>query len=168
VAKHSPEARTLWLIAGVAAGLCLSFVWPHEPTAAATALGSDKFQMVTVPVVQLGVPGGTHEAVFVLDKLTGKLTGAIISDQSGKFSHAYFRNLAADFKLAREGDYVVVTGAAGLPSQGRTPMANGIIYVGEMTTGKVAAYGFPYAASNRPVPPIALTMLDFFAFRESQ
>ena len=168
MAKHTPEAKTLWLIAGVAAGLCLSFVWPHEPTAAATALGSDKFQMVTVPIGQAAIPGANNEGVFVLDKLTGKLTGAVINDQNGKFTHAYFRNLAADFKLAREGDYVIVSGAASLPSQGRVQMANGIIYVGEMTTGKVAAYGFPYANSNRPVPPVQLTMLDFFAFRESQ
>ena len=165
--NRKPEARTLWLIAGVAAGFVLSFVWPYEPTAADTAVAGDKFAMVTVPVGQAAVPGANYEAVFVLDKLTGKLSGAVINDQSGKFTHAYFRNVAADFRLAREGDYIIVSGAASLPSRGRVQMANGIIYVGELTTGKVAAYGFNYASSNRPVGPLELFALDYFPFRES-
>jgi hypothetical protein len=168
VTNRKPEARTVWLIAGVAAGLVLSFVWSYEPTAADTAVGSDKFAMVTVPVGQAAVPGANNEAVFVLDKLTGQLKGTVISDQSGKFTHAYFRNVARDFQLAREGDYIIVSGAASLPSRGRVQMANGIIYVGELTTGKVAAYGFNYAASNRPVGPLELFALDYFQFRESE
>ena len=169
--NRKPEARTLWLIAGVVAGLCLSFVWPHEPMAAATAARAEKFAMVTVPVGQAAIPGANNEAVFVLDMLTGQLRGAVINDQNGKFTHAYQRNIAQDFKVdptrPEAVEFVLVSGAASLPSRGQAQMANGVIYVGELSSGRVNAYGFSYAQANRAIPPMPLVPLDSFQFREA-
>jgi hypothetical protein len=46
-------------------------------------------------------------------------------------------------------------------------MATGVIYVGELTSGKVAAYGFPYNDTAKPVGPFPLAPLHTFSFREA-
>jgi hypothetical protein len=157
-------------MAGVAAGLAVSWFWPQEPMHAGTSDRDDKFAMLTVPVkdVTFGGVRDHLEGVFVLDFLTGQLKGAVVG-KAGKFSHFYYRNLAADFQVdpSATPHYSIVQGNAQLPSQGRLTMATGVIYVGELTSGKVAAYGFAYNDTARPVGPLPLAPLDTFAFREA-
>ena len=137
---------------------------------AGTADRAEKFAMLTVPVKDVQFAGVRDhlEGVFVLDFLTGQLKGAVLG-KTGRFTHAYFRNIAADFQVdpAATPHYAIVQGNAQLPSQGRATMATGVIYVAELTSGRVAAYGFVYNDTNRPVGPIALARLDNFAFREA-
>jgi hypothetical protein len=162
--------RYLWLMAGVGLGLAMSWFFPQEPMHAGTSDRDEKFAMLTVPVkdVTFGGVRDHLEGVFVLDFLTGQLKGAVLG-KGGKFTHSYFRNVAADFQVdpAANPHYAIVQGNAQLPSQGRFTMATGVVYVGEMTSGKVAAYGFIYNDTTRPVGPIALTPLDTFPFREA-
>jgi hypothetical protein len=162
--------RYLWLMAGVAVGLAASWFWPQEPMHAGTSDRDDKFAMLSVPVkdVTFGGVRDTLEGVFVMDFLTGQLKGAVLA-KTGRFSHFYYRNIAADFQVdpAATPHYAIVQGNAQLPSQGRLTMATGVIYVGELTSGKVLAYGFPYNDTNAPVGPFPLAPMDTFAFRDA-
>jgi hypothetical protein len=157
-------------MAGVAVGLAASWFSPQEPMHAGTADRDDKFAMLTVPVkdVTFGGVRDHLEGIFVLDFLTGQMKGAVLG-KTGTFSHFYFRNIAADFQVdpSATPHYAFVQGNAQLPSQGRFTMATGVLYVGELTSGKVAAYGFVFNDVNRPVGPIAIAPLDTFPFREA-
>ena len=62
--------------------------------------------------------------------------------------------------------YAIVAGNTGLSSQRGVTFANGTIYIGEMNSGVVIAYAFPYVEANRPIPPVELLKVDFFQFRE--
>jgi hypothetical protein len=165
VANRLIDHRLTWLAVGLLAGLGFSQFWPHEPALAAVTDRNDKFAMATTPVSILD----TVEGVFVLDFLTGRLTGAVLNAKAGVFGHAYFRNVAADFKVDPTGNtnYAIVAGRAQLPSRGRVSMATGVVYVAELSSGRVIAYGFPYNESPRPVPPVEMGILDNFAFREA-
>jgi hypothetical protein len=155
---------------GVMAGLALAWVWPHEPVAA-TSDRDARFAMTTIPVKDVTIGGfrDNLDGVFVLDFLTGRLTGAVLNNKTGKFFHAYVKNVAADFNVdptAGPASYAIVSGNTGLTSQRGVTFANGTIYIGEMNSGVVIAYGFPYVEANRPIPPIELFKVDFFQFRE--
>ena len=162
--------RYLWLLAGVAVGMAMSWFWPQEPMHAAVADRDDKFALMTVPVKDIMLAGVRDhlEGVFVLDFLTGQLKGAVLG-KVGRFTHFYYRNVAADFSVdpSATPHYAFVTGTAQLTSQGRVTMASGVIYVGELTSGKVVAYGFPYNDTNRVMAPVPLSPMHTFPFREA-
>lgn len=160
------ERRFLWLTVGVICGMCLSYFWPHEPAlAVGTDRDTDRFAISTVPT-----KAGNAEAVFVLDFLTGRLQGAVLNSRTAKFTHAYFRNLAADFGVdpTAKPHYVIIPGTVALPAQGRTQFAQGGIYVAEMSSGLVACYGFSFIFNNAPAPPQQLIPIDKFQFRAAQ
>ncbi len=164
--NHYGERRFLWLTIGVICGMCLSYFWPHEPAlAVATDRDGDRFAITTA-----GTKAGNAEAVFVLDFLTGRLTGAAINSRSGKFTYAYYRNLAADFNVdpTAKPHYVIVSGTVSLPNQGRAQIANSAVYIGEMSSGMVICYAFPFILNNAPVPPQQLMPIDRFQFRQAQ
>ncbi|MCC7420021.1 MAG: hypothetical protein IT428_07070 [Planctomycetaceae bacterium] len=160
--------RWVWLTAGLVGGLCLSYFWPHEPAMAETADRAAKFGLMTCPV-QPGVAGIAPEleAVFVLDYLTGRLQGAVLNPKVAKFTHAYYRNVAADFNVNPNTDasYAMVAGRNQLQAA-KVPLSTSVIYVGELASGKVAAYVFPYAEARGVVPPIQLEVADYFSFRQ--
>ena len=163
--SNMTDHRLVWLSIGMLAGLAIASLWPHEPAHATTTDRSKNFAMVTCP---LSI-ASSAEAIFVIDYLTGRLQGRVLNPQFGKFTHTYFRDLYGDFQLdvnGKEPQFAFVSAQANLPSVGRTTMAAGAIYVGEMTTGQVIAYGFPFNTSNRPVPPAQMIPLDKFQFRE--
>lgn len=164
------EKRMVWLAVGVVAGLCLSYFWPHEPALAATNDRSSKFGMATVAVRDVSVAGvrDTLDGVFMLDFLTGTMQGAVLSNKTGKFTHFYSRNLAADFKLAPgvTPQYAFVSGIVGLPTRSVT-YGSGCVFVAELTSGMVLCYAFPYKESNRRVPNQQMLLIDGFRFREA-
>jgi hypothetical protein len=152
-----------WLAVGVAAGLCISYFWPHEPALAVTTDRDSKFAMATIALT----PIDTVEGIFVLDFLTGQLTGAVLNNKMGKFMTQYSRNIAVDFQVdpKAEPHYAIVSGLANLPSGRGVNPATGVIYIGELTSGKVICYSFPVRVATQPqVSP--LTPIDFFQFRE--
>lgn len=156
--------RSLWVAVGMAAGLAISTLWPHEPLQAVSNDRSSKFAIFTTEVAALT----PVESVFVLDFLTGRLQGAVMNNVTGKFTTAYYRNVAADFgvKPRSQPNYAIVSGRVQLPARGGVTPATGAIYIAEMSSGKVAAYTFPYLNNNTAVPPIQMGILDFFAFRQ--
>lgn len=165
--------RLPWLIAGLGLGLCVSWMWPHEPMHAATVDRDEKFAMITVPVkdVQFAGVKDSLDGIFVLDFLTGQLRGAVLDPRSGQFSTAYLRSVASDFQVDPNATarYAVTTGVANLPNQGRVQMSSGVIYVGELNSGMVMAYGFPYSDNQRSATPIPMIPLNQgFVFRAAQ
>jgi len=164
--RQPVDQRFVWLVVGVVAGLCLSYFWPHEPALADATDRNDKLAMTTSQVELTNDVG----AIFVLDFLNGRLTGGVLSNRNGKFSHAYFRNVAADFgvKAGQQASYSIVPGRCSLPSQGRETMAKAVIYVAELSSGRVIGYGFTYNVGP-PGRKVAaeLIPLDSFQFREA-
>lgn len=158
------KERTIWLSLGIIGGLCIATLWPHEPVQAVSNDRHDKFALFTTEVSTLT----PLEGVFVLDFLTGRLTGAVLNNVNGKFTNAYYRNVAADFgtRPGIDPQYAVVSGRVQLPVKAGISKATGAIYVAEFTSGKVAAYSFPYRISPRATPPMQLIPEDFFAFRQ--
>lgn len=167
--QQTSQQRGVWIAAGLLGGLCISYFWPHEPVMSATSDRAAKFGMLTVPV-QPSIAGisGELEGVFVLDYLTGRLTGAILDAKSGKFAYGYFRNVAADFNVNPNVDatYAMVAGGNQLQAKGGVPLASGVIYVGELSSGKIIGYSFPYAATRSAVGPIQMQPVDGFPFRQ--
>jgi hypothetical protein len=147
-------------LAGVGLGLVLATYWPHEPQAFGdvTAVAGDKFAMSTVQTTV-----GDADAVFILDYATGRLLGAVYNNRIGEFSQPLIRNIAQDFELREKGDYIMVTGYVGAKSQGGQPAAGGI-YIAELTTGKMALYGFVNFQQGNRVPQ-ELTLLGVLPWR---
>lgn len=87
------------------------------------------------------------EAVYFLDFLTGDLKAAALSLQTGKFNSFYSYNVLKDLEVdaTKNPRYLMVTGRINLRNQGsREQPSTAVVYVAELTSGKVAAYMAPY------------------------
>ena len=163
------DKKFRWFALGLACGVVGMFCFPRPNLKAMAASQSPKFAMCTTPA-QLGNP----EAVFVVDFVTGRLIGGAFNTQSGGFTQSYSRDLAADFNVAEDAQYVMVPGemqtlGAGVArggAAGGSP-ATGGIYIGELTSGLVILYGFRYTNSNRQVPDQSLVKLAQFPWRQA-
>ncbi len=150
--------------AGALAMAAVMYLLPQKSAQAPVASGNDKFTMITVPTLETG----NAEAVFVLNHLTGVLAGGVIDEQSSKFAYSYLHNVAADFQAnAKDPKYAIVTGPANLRSGGGVAPAYGLVYVAELSSGAVIAYGFPRPSNRNKGTVMELVKLDFFKFAES-
>ncbi|WP_437205576.1 hypothetical protein [Planctomicrobium sp. SH664] len=134
------DRRITWLAAGALLGMAISYYCPTEPAYAETASSNTKFAMCTAQTLL-----ANSEAVFILDGVTGRLFGAAFNTASGTFAQSYGRNLAQDFQTTGNAQYVMVSGFAQMNTVGGVTPASSAIYVGELNSGKVIMYGFPYA-----------------------
>jgi len=153
-----------WLVAGAVLGSVLSVYWPAEPAMAGAADSNQKLSICTVETQV-----GQSDAVFVLDHVTGRLTGAAFNPQALAFNQFYGRSVAQDFGLTEGGIYVMAPG--NLLLQGRSggdPPGLGGVFVAELTSGKVALYGFYYSNRKAGVAPRELVPLATYDFREAQ
>jgi hypothetical protein len=162
-------SRSAYLAAGLLLGLGVALFWPHESAQATNSDRDSQFAMITVPVGMVG--GGFQDnidGIFVLDFLTGQLKGAVLNRQTGIFTSFYFRDLASDFGVdpKNEPHYAISSGYAPLAGRDGITFSSGVIYIGELTSGKIAAYAFPYKELQRPSPPIRLTPIDYFPWRQ--
>ncbi len=112
--------------------------------------GVDNFAVAT------GMLDNETEAIYFLDFLTAELKGASISRQSNQFTAFYKRKILGDFEKIGDGEplknprFLLVTGLGQLQQQGsRTRMGRALIYVVEVTSGKVVAYGAPESRATR-------------------
>jgi hypothetical protein len=155
------------LAAGIVMGLTIAWLWPHEPAYATTGDRAPHFSMVTIPVSDAakGIVDPV-DGVFVLDLVTAQLKGAVINRQNGTFASFYFRDLAGDFNVApgQAPEFCMVTGYAQIPNQGGKQMASGMLYIGELNSGKVAGYAFPWVEKGMG-GPVAITPMDVFQWR---
>lgn len=160
-ARKIPSA--LWLIAGALVGLGIAAMWPHRPLTAATSDRNEKFGMCTVFM------GENLEAVFVLDFLTGRLTGACLGKQGNQFVAFFEANVAADLQIkSAKPQYAMVPGLATIRATAGTQPAASVIYVSELTSGKVGCYGIPFKLPNaKNLIPLKLAPIDFYTFRDA-
>jgi len=153
------------LTLGTVLGASVISFWPQEKINAATANSSDLFSIVTVPC-----EGGINtETVFVLDHLNGILRGGFLHDQQGVFTHAFIRNVGADFQVrpgAKEPMYAIAAGQTNLAATGGNQPARGIIYIAEKSSGAVMAYGYPIPRGAGAAGPGEIVRLDGFSFRD--
>jgi hypothetical protein len=158
------DKRTVWMVIGLVAGLGIATLWPHEQVKAVATDRDAQFAMTTC---QVGVIDPI-EAIFVLDFLTGSLKGAVLNRTNASFTNFFFRDLPQDFGIdpKKEAHYCMVTGLAQLATSGASPPATSVIYVGEMTTGKIICYGFQFVESAQPLAPRGLYPVAKFPFRE--
>lgn len=165
------DNRGIWLTIGLIGGLCISFVWPHERALAAAGDRNQQFALLTVSVGQQGAGlNDPLEGIFVMDFLTGQLKGAVFSRQNMKFHSWYFRNVVDDFKLPAKAEprYAITSGVSQMAGRGGVVFASGVIYVGELTSGKVIAYAFDWREVRVPImAPKPLLPLDTLQFREA-
>ena len=163
--KSLQQYPIVMLVTGFVLGAAVMVMQPQQPLKAAAASGNDKFSMATVPITNVG----DGEAVFVLDHLTGVLRGGVVSNQTGGFAFTYARNVAADFQVnpaTPEPKYSMVGGPIQLRASGGNQPANGVLYVAELTSGGVIAYGFSVPRGRGSAVPMELVRIDGFAFRE--
>ena len=159
------EKNWRWFVLGVTCGAVGMFLVPRPSLKANTASQSKNFAMCTVPSQQ-----GAPDAVFVLDFATGRLIGGCYHPSAERFTQSYYRNLAKDFNVAEDAQYVLIAGdyssyAATTGGGGGTP-ATGCIYVGESISGMVHMYGFKYSNNQKPVEDQMLTPLGSFPWRK--
>lgn len=111
---------------------------PSFPLHAVATDSSSKFAVAT------GYMDQDVEAIYFLDFLTGDLNAYIVSLIDGKFIAYYSRNIRMDLGInqTQNPQYLLVTGVANLKQMGGGQMKPGqsLIYVSEITTGKVASY----------------------------
>ena len=158
--KSPIKKSALLLAVGFVLGAACVYVAQPTPVSAVGANSNDKFSMATVPINV----ARDAEAVFVLDHLTGVLRGGILS-QNGSFDTTYTRNLAADFSLnpaTPDPRYSLVTGL----NANSGKLASGIVYVAELSSGGVIAYGFA-PPRGRGQASLELVRLGAFPFREA-
>jgi hypothetical protein len=137
------------IAAGIAAafivGLLSADCWPSVPVHAVATDRTDNFAMAT------GYCDEQVEAVYFLDFLTGDLSAAVVSKQTGRFNAFYTYNVTGDLGVApgRAPRYLLTTGTADLRrSGGKTQsLSRALVYVAELNSGKVAAYAIPWSSS---------------------
>jgi hypothetical protein len=150
--------------AGAVTMAMVVYLLPPDKAQAPVVHGNDKFTMITVPAIELG----ETEAVFVLNHLTGVLSGAFMNVQSQKFTHRFLHNVAADFNTSSpEPKYAIVSSYAALRPSGGVQAAVGVIHIAELSTGVVISYGYPRPTNKNMGTTVPLAKLDFFQFADA-
>jgi hypothetical protein len=149
-------------------GLVLGGYWPQAPLHGSATAQTEKFAIATGSIDE------TAEGIFFLDYLTGDLKCAVISPLTGKFLSFFSTSVIRDLDVdaAKNPKFLMVTGnvdfrrIAGGPQWGQT-----VCYVAEVNSGKVVAYGVPWAKQRQNATDqivASLLPLDAFKFRDVQ
>jgi len=139
--KRMSSNRFLWLALGVIVGSLSSGILPQAPLYGSATHGQEGFAICTGPLTD------SIEGVYVLDYLTGELRGAGLSI-FGKFTSTYQYNILKDFEASKSPKFLMVTGVADLrPTGQKLKMGRSVVYVAEVNSGFVAAYGVPFDPS---------------------
>ena len=150
------RSRFTWLLAGVALGIVIGLnvagLWPQVPLHAVATHGQDNFAICTAPM------DDDIEGIFILDDATGDLKAACLNVQMRRFNTFFDYNVLGDLPAtgAKNGRYRIVSGVASIRQNvAAGQMARSVIYVAEISTGQVMAYGIPW------VPGRAASMVPF-------
>ena len=162
----SKSSRFIWLGIGMGIGLLATLMavglWPETPVHAVATDRYETFAMATGPVDE------EFEAVYFLDFLTGDLRASVLGRMGNAFTAFYAYNVKNDFGVeSGKGRYMMVTGLANrVRGSGAFQPSAAVVYVAEVTTGQVAAYGIPWAKTQHsrgqvmpttPLVPLAMT-----------
>jgi hypothetical protein len=140
--------------------------WPNVPLHAVATDRTDGFAIST------GYCDDSVEAIYFLDFLTGDLSAAVVSKQSGHFNAFYTHNVASDLGLSPSHPprFLLTTGTADLRRSGgkSASLSKSLVYVAELHSGKVAAYAIPWSSSQWNAGQTMrgqVTLLDVGRFR---
>ena len=154
-----------WLAIGALVGGLIGVMWPVRQIHAVATDRTDNFAIAT------GHLDDEIEAVYFLDFLTGELKATALSPVVRKFFVSFHANVIADLQIdaARNPKFMMVTGDSMFRiNGGQYQPGNAVVYVAEMTSGRVAAYAVPwshaYAIGNRPTKT-SMILLDTMTFR---
>lgn len=140
------HSRGLWLGAGLLAGLVIGGLWPSTPLHAVATDRYENFAICTTPL------DSDVEGLYFLDFLTGDLKAAVLSVQTGKFNSFFEYNVMQDLggESVKNPRFLMVSGIANLRrAGGQIQPGQGVIYVAELTSGRVAAYMTPWSRQNQ-------------------
>ncbi len=162
------NSRGSWLVAGLAigfiVGLNVAGVWPQIPVHATATHGQENFAMCT------GQVEDEMEGVYLLDFITGDLRGAVLGINTRTFLTVYQHNVSADFGNVKNPKYLMISGTADVRRQMAVPIGGSVIYIAEMTSGRLACYAVPWVPGrsnfNTPLKSDFL-LLDGFKFRNA-
>ncbi len=136
------KQKLVWLAAGVAVGLVAGGFLPHAPLHAVATDRQDNFAICTCPL------DGDQEAVVFLDFLTGDLTATAynVAVPQPVVGVVYSRNILTDLGVdaTKSPKFLMVSGLLQMRPQGQLQFGASVVYVAEITSGKVAAYAMPY------------------------
>lgn len=134
-------SRFVWTAGGVLAGLVIGLnlagLWPQVPVHAVATHGEATMAMCTGPVDQ------ANEAVYVLDFVSGDLYGWVMNITQRKFLANFKHNVKADFG-PKASKYLMVTGLTDVRGSGSVRPGQAVVYVAEVTSGRLIAYGVPW------------------------
>lgn len=149
----------VWLLTGLVLGLGVALFLQGQPVQATATDHADDFSIATGHVT------ADLEAVYLLDFKTGSLLGTVMNKQTGKFQSFYKRELQADFGLTprQKPKFIMVTGAM-QSATAQVPIHH-VLYVAELNSGKLAAYGMPYRGETRQGSTADLIPMDATPFR---
>jgi hypothetical protein len=137
-------AAVLAVAMGLAVGLVLGGLWPQTLLHATATDRVDTFAMAT------GLVDEDVEAVYFLDFLTGDLRSLVLGKQMGGISGIYTFNVAAHLGIDpnKNPRYMMITGMVNLRRGGsRMQAGRAVVYVAEVTSGKMGAYAIPWNPS---------------------
>ena len=165
------KARVTWLMLGMLGGLVVGLnfagLWPQIPVHAVATHGQENFAICTGPM------DSDTEGVYLLDFLTGDLKCAVLSHQTGKFNSLFETNVAKDLEVVsgKNPKFLMVTGVTDL-SRGAQQLqpSKAIVYVAEVTSGNVAAYGIMWSPQQWKAgtpQQLQIAMLDKWKFRKA-
>lgn len=153
------------LVAGLVVGGFVGLLLSQSTIDAVATDRQDNFAMATGPM------DFDLEALFFLDFLTGNLKAAVLSTSSGKFTSLYETNVMNDLRVdpTKNPKYLLVTGLANLRrAGGQIQPGNSVVYVADVTSGRVAAYAIPWSPQQATAgAPFRgqLLLLDVLQFR---
>lgn len=159
--------RLIWLALGLVGGIAAACLWPQTPLHAVATDRIETFAMATGPVDE------EVEAVYFLDFLTGDLRAVVLGKQNNKFQAFFAGNVMQPMGLepAKKPKFLMVTGLADM-RRGGTGLSvqpgRALVYVAEVTSGKVAAFAIPWSPSMRAPGQIItqkLVPIDMTRFR---
>ncbi|MBI3838607.1 MAG: hypothetical protein HY288_11830 [Planctomycetia bacterium] len=149
------NSKLTWLVLGLAAGLVVGLnvagLWPQVPLHAVATHGQDNFAICTGPM------DSDVEAVFVLDFVTGDLKAAALNVQTRRFNTLFEYNVVRDFPATntKNPHYRMVTGITNIRQVvAAGQLGNAVVYVAEVTSGQMVAYGVPWVPgrASSPIP----------------
>jgi hypothetical protein len=165
------NSKVAWLLAGAVAGLVvglnLTGIWPQVPLHAVATHGQDNFAICTAPMDE------DVEAVFILDDATGELKAAVMNVQMRRFNTFFDYNVLRDLPATggKNGRYRIVSGIANIRQNvAAGQMARSVVYVAEITSGQMVAYGVPWVPGrSASLVPFRGTLipLDRWEFRST-
>jgi len=154
----------LGIAIGLIIGLIAGGVWPQTPLHATATDRVETLAIATGPVDE------DVEAIYFLDFLTGDLRGLVLGKQAGQFCGYFDLNVAEHLGInpSMNPRYLMATGLANLRRGGaRMQPSQAVVYVAEVSSGKVGAYAIPWnpslaATGQKIVQKLVPVALDQF------